>query len=101
MDPIIYITPTFAVTSALSPEDFAAIAQAGFKGVISNRPDGEEDGQMTARAEAVLAWRHGLRFAHVPAGKLDLFTDPVVEDMEAQIRAIDGPVLAHCKSGLR
>lgn len=101
MDKIVHITPTFAVTSALGPEDFQAIAALGFKAIISNRPDGEEDGQMTARAEAAQAWRHGLRFAHVPAGKLDLFTDPVVESMADALRGFDGPVLAHCKSGQR
>ncbi len=101
MDTIIYITPTFAVTAALAPEDFADVAALGFKGVISNRPDGEEAQQMHGRVEAAHAWRHGLKFAHVPAAKLDLFTDPVVEGMADAIRAIDGPILAHCKSGVR
>ena len=101
MDKIIHITPLFAVTAALNPADFAEIAALGFKGVISNRPDGEAVGPMTGRAEAVQAWRNGLRFAHVPAAKLDLFTDPVVEGMADAIRSIDGPVLAHCQSGLR
>lgn len=101
MDRIVHITPSFAVTAALAPEDFAAIAKLGFKGVISNRPDDEEDGQMPARVEAAHAWRHGLKFAHVPAAKLDLFTDAVVEGMVDAIARIDGPILAHCKSGVR
>jgi len=101
VDKIIHITPTFAVTSALAPEDFATVAALGFKTVISNRLDGEEAGQLPARVEAAHAWRHGLKFAHVPADKLELFTDPVVEGMADTIRAADGPVLAHCKSGLR
>lgn len=101
MDKIIHITPSFAVTAALSPEDFAQVARLGFRSVISNRPDGEDEGQMLARAEAAYAWRNGLKFAHVPAAKLDLFTDPVVEGMADAIRRMDGPVLAHCKSGQR
>ncbi len=101
MDKIIHITPTFAVTAALAPEDFSAIAALGFKGVISNRPDDEEPEQMPARVEAAHAWRHGLRFAHVPAAKLDLFTDDVVEGMAEAIQLVDGPILAHCKSGIR
>lgn len=101
MEKIVHITPTFAVTGALAPEDFAAVAALGFKSVISNRPDGEEAGQMPARVEAAHAWRHGLRFAHVPAEKLDLFTDPVVEGMADAVRSLEGPILAHCKSGLR
>lgn len=101
MDKITYITPHFAVTSQLSPEDFARAAALGFKAVISNRPDGEDCAVMTGRDEAVQAWRVGMRFAHVPAEKLDLFTDDVVEGMANAVLRLDGPILAHCKSGLR
>ena len=101
MDKISYITPDFAVTAALAPDDFAEAARLGFKAILSNRPDDEEAGQLTGRDEAVLAWRAGLKFAHVPSSKLDLFTDPVVEDMGKAVRRLDGPILAHCKSGVR
>lgn len=101
MDTPIFITPDFAVTSALEPEDFEAAAALGFRSILSNRPDGEAEGQMTARAEAVHAWRAGLQFRHVPAPKLDLFTDSVVEAMADAVAGLDGPILAHCASGLR
>lgn len=101
MEKITYITPHFAVTSELAAEDFPEAALLGFKAIISNRPDGEDGGALSARDEAVLAWRAGMRFAHVPAAKLDLFTDEVVEDMAHAVRRLDGPILAHCKSGLR
>jgi len=101
MDTITYITHRFAVTSALAPEDFRKIAGLGFRAVVSNRPDGEEEGQLTARDEAVLAWRTGLAFRHVPANKHDLFTDRVVESMADALNGLEGPVLAHCRSGLR
>jgi uncharacterized protein (TIGR01244 family) len=101
MDTITYITPNFAVTGALAPEDFRKIAALGFRAVVSNRADGEEDGQLTGRDEAVLAWRAGLAFRHVPAAKHELFTDPVVEGMADALNGLDSPVLAHCKSGLR
>ena len=101
MHEIKHITPAFAVTAALAKEDFAAIAALGFAHVVSNRPDDEEEGQLSSRAEAVHAWRQGLLFAHVPATKADLLTDPVVERMADVLRHAKGPVLAHCKSGLR
>ena len=101
MDKIVYLTSSFAVTSALASADFAAAATLGFRAVISNLPDGEEAGQPSGRDEAGHAWRAGLKFAHVPASKLDLFTDTVVEDMAAAVRRLDGPILAHCKSGIR
>lgn len=101
MPPITYITPRFAVTAAMAPEDFTEAARLGFAAVISNRPDGEDDDQLPARQEAALAWRAGLKFRHVPAAKLDLLTDPVVEGMAEALAGLEGPVLAHCKSGLR
>lgn len=101
MDKIVWITPQFAVTGAMAADDFATAAALGFKLVVSNRPDGEEAGQLSARDEAVQAWRHGLMFAHVPAAKLELLTDAVVEPMADALARARGPVLAHCKSGLR
>lgn len=101
MDKITFITPSFAVTSALAPDDFAAAARLGFKSILSNRPDHEDDGQLSARQEAVHAWRAGLVFRHVPVAKHDVFTDKAIEAMDSALRDLDGPVLAHCKSGLR
>jgi uncharacterized protein (TIGR01244 family) len=101
MDRVTYITPNFAVTDALAPEDFPRIAAMGFRAVVSNLPDGEDRSQLTGRDEAVLAWRSGLAFRHVPATKEELFTDRVVEGMADALGGLEGPVLAHCKSGLR
>lgn len=101
MDQPIFITPEFAVTSALAPEDFASAAALGFRAVLSNRPDGEAEGQLSGRAEAVLAWQAGLQFRHVPTPKLDIFTDEVVEAMSDAVATLNGPILAHCASGLR
>lgn len=101
MDRIVFITPNFAVTSELREGDFEQARAQGFKAILSNRPDGEADAPMTARQEAVLAWQAGLQFQHVPATKHDVFATDVVDDMEAALRVLDGPVLAHCKSGQR
>lgn len=101
MQSLIHLTPRLAVTGALAPEDFSRLAQDGFKAVVSLLPDGESAGQMNAREEAVRAWREGLKFAHVPAPKLDLLTDPVVEGLGDALHRLDGPVLIHCQSGTR
>jgi uncharacterized protein (TIGR01244 family) len=99
--PLTWITPMFAVTPALAADDFQALARLGIKAVISNRPDGEDAAQLTAKREAALAWRSGLVFRHVPAAKHDLFVDVVVEGMADALAGLDGPVVAHCQSGLR
>ncbi|MDX2259449.1 MAG: TIGR01244 family sulfur transferase [Hyphomicrobiaceae bacterium] len=99
--PIIFLTPGFAVTDAATAADFAALAGQGFKAVINNRPDGEEAGQASATDEARRARAAGLGYRHVPASKLEVFTDRVVDGMADALEALEGPVVAHCKSGLR
>ncbi len=101
MAKFVFITPNFAVAGQLDAEDFPEIARLGFKTVINNRPDGEEDGQLPSHAAAAHALKSGLAYRYIPSGKLDLFSDPVVDAAENAISAGSGPVLAYCKSGTR
>ena len=101
MDKIVYITPNFAVTGALKEADFRIVAAMGFRSVINNRPDGEEQGQLSGTDEARLAADYGLGYRFIPAAKLDLFSDHVVSDMQQALGQLDGPILAHCKAGMR
>ena len=102
MEKIVYITPDFAVAGQLDANDFPEIARLGFGTVINNRPDGEEDSQLHSDAAASLAWRSGLAYHYIPSGKLDLFSDPVVDAAERVIAdSAGGKVLAYCKSGTR
>ena len=101
MNKITPITPNFAVTGALRPEDFAAIRAMGFKAVISNLPDGESAAYPTAAQEAQLAEAAGLAFRHIPTTKFDVFSERVVGGMQSALSEFPGPVLAHCASGMR
>ena len=101
MDKIVYLTPEFAVTGAIDAADFAIIRALGFRSVINNRPDGEEPGQLTGADEAALATSAGLGYRFIPAAKLDLFSDHVVGEMQSALQTLDGPILAHCKAGMR
>jgi uncharacterized protein (TIGR01244 family) len=96
-----WITPSFAVTAALEPNDFAALRAQGIRCVISNRPDNEQAEQMSAATEARLAWREGMLFRHVPAAKYELFTDEIVDGMAHALQGCEGAIVAHCKSGQR
>lgn len=101
MAAITSLTPALAVAGALTAADFEEIARQGFKTVINNRPDGEEPGQLTAREEAALARRAGLVYQHVPAAKHEVLDDHVLEPMADALAQASGPVLLHCRSGLR
>ena len=41
------ITPTLSVSEQVQPQEMAALAAAGFRAVICNRPDGEGADQPT------------------------------------------------------
>jgi uncharacterized protein (TIGR01244 family) len=95
------LTPSLSVTGALAPEDFAEIARLGFKSVINNRVDGEEPGQITAREETLLAAHAGLHYLYLPAAKHEVLDDHVVAPLADALARMRGPILLHCRSGLR
>jgi sulfide:quinone oxidoreductase len=95
------ITRHFAVTGALRPDDFAALATMGFKAVLSNRPDGEQGAPLTSWQEAELAAKAGLGFRHIPVTKQNAFEDVVIDAMTNAAGTLGTPILAHCASGMR
>jgi uncharacterized protein (TIGR01244 family) len=101
MDIIRPLTLGYAVTGVMQPDDFADAARRGFRSVISHRPDGEEPGQLTAVEEAALAAAAGLAFRHIPVSKVEQFSNAVVDGTAGALAELPGPILAHCKSGLR
>ncbi|MEM6838418.1 MAG: TIGR01244 family sulfur transferase [Cyanobacteria bacterium P01_C01_bin.120] len=94
------LSETFAASTQLSESDFAALAAAGYKTIINNRPDGEEPGQLTAAAARQLAQEHGLNYVHIPV-KMPEISPTVVAQFQAALEENPGPILAHCKSGTR
>jgi sulfide:quinone oxidoreductase len=101
MDRIAYLTPAFAVTGALDRGDLAKAAALGFKAIVSNLPDGESVSHPDSATEARLAAEAGLAFRHIPATKHNVFDDRIVDATVRALGELEGPVLAHCASGLR
>ncbi len=98
--PFIRLTDDVAVAPQLRLEDLDAIAAAGFKAVINNRPDGESPDQPPQEIIAARAAELGLAYRFVPvvsghfeAGDVQAFRE-ALEEME-------GPVVAFCRSGTR
>lgn len=79
---------------------FADLAGAGFKAVISNRPADEQPGQPSPAAEGEAAAAAGMAFHHIPVTTATI-TEADVRAFQKAVAATDGPVFAHCKSGLR
>ncbi|MCV3274120.1 TIGR01244 family sulfur transferase [Roseobacter sinensis] len=94
------ITPDFFAAPQVDPEDMDAIAAAGIRRVVCNRPDAEvppshQSDVMRQAAEAV-----GLEFAMQPLTHQTMTPD-VIAANHALIGTYDGPVLAYCASGTR
>lgn len=89
-----------AVMVQPAADDFAALAAAGYKTVINNRPDGEETGQLSAAAAAEIAAQHDLSYVHLPVSMQSL-TPGQVQAFGDALNQQPGPIVAHCKSGTR
>jgi uncharacterized protein (TIGR01244 family) len=99
--PINRLTPDFAVAPQLTPEDMAAVAQAGYKSVIINRPDHEGGpDQPTAAAVSAAAREAGLRVEYQPVVSGAITADDVIKFAEL-LHTMPAPVLAYCRSGAR
>lgn len=89
-----------AVSPQITLDDVAEAARQGYRSIISNRPDEEEAGQLTADAIRAEAERHGLTFTHIPIapGK----ATPIDSAAMAQaLETLPKPILAFCRSGMR
>jgi uncharacterized protein (TIGR01244 family) len=92
------ITPDYAVSPQIEPEDLPEIVAQGFRTVVCNRPDGEVPLELSSEIIRVAAEAAGLRFVDNPV------THPTMtpERIATQAAALeDGPVLAYCASGTR
>lgn len=99
--PISQISPDFSVAPQLSPEDMAAVAAAGFKSVIINRPDYEGGpDQPTAEAVSAAARVAGLRIEFQPVVSGGMTPEDVVKFSEL-LQTMPAPVLAYCRTGTR
>ncbi|KKB75871.1 hypothetical protein VW35_19105 [Devosia soli] len=93
------IDENFAQSPQIQPEEVRAIAEAGYKGIVCARPDGEDPGQPSFAEIAEVAERFGLKAFHIPV------SGPLTEGQrirfEQAIAETDGPILGYCRSGAR
>lgn len=94
------LTPALYIDSQPALADIGGLAERGFQGIVSNRPDGEAEDQPSAAEIERAAREAGLAFAHIPVvpGKIG---DEHVEAFANTLETMRGPVLAFCKSGTR
>lgn len=95
------LSPDFAVAGQISADEVAALAQAGFKSIICNRPDAEAGPAQPAFAQIEEAARAaGLQAHFLPVTPGQISPDQV-QAMARLLAQLPVPVLAYCRSGAR
>jgi len=100
LPPLAEIAPGLSATGKLDRADIEALAAAGVKTIINNRPDGEDPGQLPASDARALAASHGIAYHHIPVTGPTL-SRADVEAFAAVLRSAAQPMVAHCRSGTR
>ena len=94
------VTDELTVSPQIDPGDIDAIAAAGFRSIICNRPDGEEPGQPDFETIEAEAKAKGLDIRHQPVASGGLSQDDV-DTFDALAEALPAPTFAYCRSGTR
>lgn len=94
------LSSTLTVAPQIRPEDLPAIAAAGYRTVINNRPDGESPDQPSAAQMAEKARELGLQYHHQPVVG-GAISDQDIDDFARLIDGADKPVFAYCRTGTR
>ena len=97
---LIPLSPGLSVTGRLDRADIDALAQAGVRTIVNNRPDGEDPGQLPAAEARKLAEAHGIAYHHIPVTAASL-TKSDVDAFATTLQTAAAPVVAHCRSGTR
>ncbi|WP_010103344.1 TIGR01244 family sulfur transferase, partial [Burkholderia oklahomensis] len=94
------LTDTLSVSPQIVAADLPALAQAGFRSIVCNRPDGEGPDQPTVAEIEAAAEPFGIavRYLPVDSGKV---TDTQGEQFGALLGTLPAPVLAYCRTGMR
>ena len=95
------IAADVCVAPQLSPEVMPALAEAGFKSVVNNRPDFEGGpDQPTSEAIEAAARAAGLEYLHFPV-QGGYQSPQEIERFAELLKTLPRPLLAFCRSGAR
>jgi sulfide:quinone oxidoreductase len=92
------ITEELSVSTQIRVSDVAAIAAAGFRAVICNRPDGESADQPLSDDVAAAVKASGMEWRMQPVSQV---TRADASAFASLLAELPKPVLAFCRSGTR
>jgi len=94
------LTQTLSVSPQVAPTDIPAIAAAGYKALICNRPDGEGNGQPGFSEVEMAAALAGLQVRYMPV-QPGQPTDEQAAAFAQLLQDLPKPALAYCRTGMR
>ena len=94
------LTRDFSVSPQISVGIVGEIAEAGYRSILCNRPDGEQYGQCEYWKIAEAAMEQGLESRSVPLAS-GIITEEVLSDFAVAMDELPKPILAYCRSGTR
>ena len=86
--PLAALAPGVSAAGKLDCADIEALADAGIRTIVNNRPDGEDPGQLPAEEARRLAEARGVAYHHIPV-------------TAATLAKAERPIVLHCRSGTR
>ena len=89
-----------SVSPQIDVDDIAALAAQGTRGIVNNRPDGEEPGQPDNATLESAARAAGLDWRHIPVTGMPV-APATLREFSAALEELPGPLLAFCRSGTR
>jgi len=97
---ISHLAPDFAVSPQITPEDVAALKQAGFTTIICNRPDAEVGPDLQAAVIREAAINAGMSFIEAPVMPGSMPPE-ALDAVNAALAENGAQVFAYCRSGTR
>lgn len=94
------LSSDLSVGAQISAEEVNAVAAAGFRTVINNRPDGEAPDQTDGEKIAQASQELGLDYKYQPVISGG-FTLKDVEEFGQLLKEAEKPAFAYCRSGTR
>ncbi|SMO50336.1 TIGR01244 family sulfur transferase [Paracoccus laeviglucosivorans] len=93
------ISPELVVSGQILPEEIPALAEAGIRVVINNRPDAEVGPDMDSHAIRAAAEAAGMEYREIPFNPGQI--TPEMVEAQAEALALPGRKIAYCRSGNR
>src|SRR3954469_4201781 len=100
LPPLAELAPGLSAASKLDPSDIEALAAAGVRTIVNNRPDDEDPGQLPAAEARRLAETHGIAYHHIPVTAASL-SRADVDAFAGVLSSAPQPIVVHCRSGTR